>query len=77
MKKVLNLKYMLQAYRFARDIEDMEMLQEHWSALMNHIEDKPMFYKRFIFWRMRKGFREMTTFKVMRFLTSKKPLGRE
>lgn len=72
MKKVLTVKYMLQAYRFARDIEDMEMLEQHWSALMKHIKGKPKLYKRFIFWRMRKGFRQMTTFRVMRFLVNKK-----
>ena len=76
MKKVINMRYLLGGYRFARGINDFEMLEQHWFAIMEEIKDKPRLYKRFILWRMRKDFREMTTFRVMRFLTSKKPLGR-
>ena len=70
------MRYLLQAFRFARSIEDMEMMQQHWFAIMEEIKGKPKIYRRFILWRMRIGFRQMTSFKVMRFLTSKKPLGR-
>ena len=72
MKKVLTIKYMLAGYRFARSIEDLEMMEEYYFGIMEAIKGKPKFYKRFILRRMRKDFREMTQFKVLRFLTSKK-----
>lgn len=72
MKKVLTMKYMLQSYRFARSIQDMEMMEQYFFAIMDEIKDKPKFYKRFILKRMQKDFRQMTQFKIMRFLISKK-----
>jgi hypothetical protein len=69
MRKVLNMRYMLQAYRFARDIQDMDMMEQYFSAIMNELKTKPYLYKRFIYRRMRKGFKPLTLFAVLRRLT--------
>lgn len=73
MKKVLSMRYLLAEFRFAKGINDMQMMEQSWFAIMDEIKGKPKFYRRFILWRMRKSFRSMTLFKVMRFLSSKKP----
>jgi hypothetical protein len=69
MRKVLNMRYMLQAYRFARDIQDMDMMEQYFSAIMNELKTKPYLYKRFIYRRMRKGFKPLSLFAVLRRLT--------
>jgi len=72
MRKKLSMRYLLQGYRFARSIQDLEMMEEYFFGIVNAIQDKPYLYKKFIHSRMRKDFRQMTQFKVMRFLISKK-----
>lgn len=72
MKKVLTIRYLLQGYRFARSIEDLSMMEEHYFGIMDYLKGKPKIFKRFILWRMRKEFRAMLSFKVMRYLISKR-----
>jgi hypothetical protein len=69
MKKVLNMRYMLQAYRFARDAQDMLMMEQYFFAIIKELENKPYLYRRFIYRRMAKGFKPISLFAVLRRLT--------
>jgi hypothetical protein len=69
MKKVLNMRYMLQAYRFARDIQDMQMMEQYFCAIMSELKNKPYLYRRFIHRRMAKGFKPFNLFAVLRRFT--------
>jgi hypothetical protein len=69
MKKVLNIRYLLQAYRFSRDIEDFEMMEQYFYAIREELKGKPYLYKRFIHRRMAKGFKPLNLFAVLRRLT--------
>ena len=60
---------MLQAYRFARDVQDMEMMEQYFYAIMDEIKEKPYLYRRFIHRRMAKGFKPLNLFAVLRRLT--------
>ena len=72
MKKVLNMRYMLQAYRFARDVQDMEMMEQYFFAIINETKNKPYVYKLWIHRRMRRDYKPkaMSLFGVLRKLTS-------
>jgi hypothetical protein len=69
MKKVLNMRYLLQAYRFARDVQDMLMMEQYFCAIMEELKEKPYLYKKFIYKRMQKGFKPFNLFAVLRRLT--------
>jgi hypothetical protein len=69
MKKVLNMRYMLQAYRFARDVQDILMMEQYFFAIMEELKEKPYLYRRFIYRRMAKGFKPLSLFAVLRRLT--------
>jgi hypothetical protein len=60
---------MLQAYRFARDVQDMLMMEQFFFAIMEELKNKPYLYRRFIHRRMAKGFKPFNLFAVMRRLT--------
>jgi hypothetical protein len=71
MKKVLNMRYMLQAYRFARDVQDIEMMEQYFFAIIDEIKGKPYLYKLFIHKRMQKHYKPkpMSLFAILRKLT--------
>jgi hypothetical protein len=69
MKKVLNMRYLVQAYRFARDVSDWEMMEQYWVAIEEEMKNRPQIYQQFIYRRMMKRYRPMALFTMLRRLT--------
>jgi len=68
MRKVLNMRYLVQAYRFARDVSDFQMMEQYWVAIELEMKDKPEIYRQFIYRRMMKRYRPMALFTLLRRL---------
>jgi hypothetical protein len=68
MRKVLNIRYLVQAYRFARDISDFEMMEQYWVAIDVATKNKPEIYRQFVYRRMMKRYKPMLLFTVLRRL---------
>lgn len=69
MRKVLNMRYLVQAYRFARDISDFEMMEQYWVAIEEAMKNKPEIYRQFIYRRMMKRYRASSVFVLLRRLS--------